>query len=260
LIDNERINKTAEADLYPNRSWIVELSYGERLTIDETVTYSPAAFTVPVCQKRVQVITYLSAEYANSVCQKWEQEITYPSAEYASPVCQVIDDSISYVSAEFTNPVCQQTELFPIGIKLGINLKKNPRVLNSILITWQFSEDVEHFETTIRLHSVIQIQSGILIGIQEIEIKLDVIGTSGNVTQIVNNISSFVTDGTTLTYISPDNVNGRPIIVSIRSFFFTGNAYRMSKFKSVIDELKSNGHYICFLITGKDSPEFFHFT
>jgi hypothetical protein len=203
--------------------------------LNESMNYVSAAFVNPACQKRAEVIRYMSAEYVGVLCQQTEQTTSYTSAVYESPVCQQAEQMITYIAASFTSPVCQifdntpfyalanytnpvcqhEDVFFFVDIKLEINLKKHPMISNAILITWQFGEDAGNFETAIRLHSVIETQSGALIGIGEIDIKFDVSGTSGNVMQKVNNISSFATDGTTLTDISPDNVNGNPITVII---------------------------------------------
>ncbi|MDR0754504.1 MAG: hypothetical protein LBF04_03860 [Prevotellaceae bacterium] len=175
--------------------------------------YASATFTNPICQKLVE--TYISANYANPVCQKIEQTITYVSATYTSPVCQQLDDTLTYISAEYVNPICQLTDNFGEAIRLDLNLKKHPLLDNRILITWQFSEDVEDFIIAISLESQIQIKSGMITGIRDIDIVLEVQGTSGIVTQTVDNISSFIDGGTEIGRMRPDEYDGRPIIVRI---------------------------------------------
>jgi hypothetical protein len=201
--DNTLINNFA-ANKIKDMGLLIRLSYPN---------YASATFVNPICQKLVE--TYISANYANPVCQKIEQTITYLSAIYTSPVCQQLDDTLTYISAEYVNPICQLTDNFGEAINLALNLKKHPLLNNRILITWQFSEDVEDFIIAISLKSQIQIKSGMIIGIDNIDIALEVQGTSGNVTQTVDNISLFVDEGTQIVKIIPAEFNGRQIIVKI---------------------------------------------
>jgi hypothetical protein len=232
LLENDKLNPvvideiTAETSSKENlRSFEFKFRPSEKsdylIIYDRLTTYTSAEYVNPVCQQLNGIIIFLSAQYINPVCQQIEQTVTYTSAEYVNAVCQVVNQSVSYTLAEWINPVCQQ-EQASNNILLDIYLVKSAGQLNpqnQMTITWNmtYSGTLPN-DIRVALNSNIRVRNNIgVFSIVNVNIDFVITSKTGLTTQLVDyyELVDFVNNGTTLTRISPDNIGGQPIIVSI---------------------------------------------